>query len=196
MCMPPKKTSTRLDITLPDTLVKKIRAHADERGITVSGLIGEAVRSYLDGGNAPSSSGPVTLSPGIEALIQERVKLAVEETLSRVTVSAPPAPGTPHEPAKKRVTSGGGKAEVPDDIRAQMQKHTAGTLENAIKTVCNPDNNPDIKTVNRGTLYGFVKGTATTTKAEYLEQIKLGLEYLERLDSVKQDTGSLSYYTH
>ncbi|WP_363255255.1 hypothetical protein, partial [Methanospirillum sp.] len=34
--MPPKKTSTRLDITLPISLVERLRAFADQEGTTVS----------------------------------------------------------------------------------------------------------------------------------------------------------------
>ena len=185
--MPPKKTSTRLDITLPDTLVKKIRAHADEREITVSGLIGEAVRSYLEGGSTPSSHGPVMLSPDIDALIQERVNLAVEETLSRLPGAPGPAPAPiqPVQPIRMVRTPSvkTGKAVVPEDIRERMQRYTAATLARGINEACNPDNDPDVRLITRGTLQGFVKGTAKTTDPEYLEQILRGLEYLEKLGS-------------
>ena len=96
--MPPKKTSTRLDISLPISLVERLRAFADQEGTTVSSVIGQAVRAHLDGGGpAPSpSSGQMTLSPAdIDSLISQRVEAALQEHLSKLTSPVAPAPVTP-----------------------------------------------------------------------------------------------------
>lgn len=206
--MPPKKTSTRLDISLPISLVERLRAFADQEGVTVSSVIGQAVRVHLDGGGpAPSSpsSGQMTLSPaGIDSLIRQRVEAALQEHLSRL-----PAPVTPEipvpvapapelsgdqvsEPArvtvpetititKKPSPVHAGKVLVPEDIRKAIidNGYTAAQMANVIRAIFNPDNDTEIKTITRGTLQGFVKGTASMTSPEYCGQIVKAVEYLE-----------------
>jgi len=204
--MPPKKTSARLDITLPISLVEMLRAHADREGLTVSSVIGQAVSAHLDGGGpAPSpSSGQMTLSPAdIDSLISQRVEAALQEHLSRL-----PAPVTPEipvpvapapelsgdqvsEPAPvtvpetititKKPPVHAGKVTVPEDIRKAIIEngYTAATLANTIKAIFNPNNDPMIKTITRGTLQGYVTGTASMTSPEYCEQIVKAVEYLE-----------------
>jgi len=204
--MPPKKTSTRLDITLPISLVERLRAHAEEQGITISSFIGQAVRSHLDGGGpapSPSSAHQMTLPSDIDSLISQRVEAALQEHLSRL-----PAPVTPEipvpvapapelsgdqvsEPAPvtvpetititKKPPVHAGKVTVPEDIRKAIIEngYTAATLANTIKAIFNPNNDPMIKTITRGTLQGYVTGTASMTSPEYCEQIVKAVEYLE-----------------
>ena len=197
--MPPKKTSERLDITLPEGLVRRIRDRAEERETTISGLIGEAVRAYLDGGSTPSSPGQVMLSSDIETLIQERITRSVEEHLSRLPGTSIPArePCERREPIKipKEKEVPLGKVQVPDDIKEKMKRYTAATLANAINAVCNPGNDSSIQIISRGTLQGFVKGNAKTTKAEYMEQIIRGLETLETQETQKNTHTDLSGFS-
>mgnify|MGYP001363482244 CR=1 FL=1 len=203
--MPPKKTSTRLDITLPISLVERLRAHAEEQGITISSFIGQAVRSHLDGGGpAPSpSSGQMTLSPAdIDSLISQRVEEALRVHMSKLPVSSQVVTAAPTpesiasddqvtEPAPERVRTPisirkerpahAGKVTVPEDIRKAIIEngYTAATLANTIKAIFNPNNDPMIKTITRGTLQGYVTGTASMTSPEYCEQIVKAVEYLE-----------------
>ena len=211
--MPPKKTSTRLDITLPISLVERLRAFADQEGTTVSSVIGQAVRVHLDGGGpAPSpSSGQMTLSPAdIDSLISQRVEAALQEHLSKLTSPVAPAPVTPEisvpvapipesipsgdqvkEPARvtvpetititKKPPVHAGKVPVPEDIRKAIidNGYTAAQMANVIRAIFNPDNDTEIKTITRGTLQGFAKGTASMTSPEYCEQIIKAVEYLE-----------------
>lgn len=199
--MPPKKTSTRLDITLPISLVDRLRAHTEEQGITISSFIGQAVRSHLDGGGpAPSPSpGQMTLSPAdIDSLISQRVEEALRAHMSKLPVAPVSIPSdvpsmavTPGQvtlgevgnPApviiKKEPVVPVGKVTVPVDIREKMTHYTASTIEKAILATSNPDHNPEIKTIARGTLQGFVKGTSSITSPEYCEQIIKAVEYLE-----------------
>jgi hypothetical protein len=216
--MPPKKTSTRLDITLPISLVEMLRAHADREGLTVSSFIGQAVRAHLDGGGpAPSpSSGQMTLSPAdIDSLISQRVEAALQEHLSKLTSPVAPAPVTPEISVPESIPSGDqvseparitvpetititkkppihtGKVPVPEDIRKAITEsgYTAATLANTIKAIFNPNNDPKIKTITRGTLQGYVTGTASMTSPEYCDQIVKAVEYLE---SQKKDHPDLS----
>jgi len=221
--MPPKKTSTRLDITLPISLVERLRAFADQEGTTVSSVIGQAVRVHLDGGGpAPSpSSGQMTLSPAdIDSLISQRVEAALQEHLSKLTSPVAPAPVTPEisvpvapvpesipsgdqvkEPARvtvpetititKKPPVHAGKVPVPEDIRKAIidNGYTAAQMANVIRAIFNPDNDTEIKTITRGTLQGFAKGTASMTSPEYCEQIVKAVEYLE---SQKKDHPDLS----
>ena len=222
--MPPKKTSTRLDITLPISLVERLRAFADQEGTTVSSVIGQAVRVHLDGGGpAPSSpsSGQMTLSPAdIDSLISQRVEAALQEHLSKLTSPVAPAPVTPEisvpvapipesipsgdqvkEPARvtvpetititKKPPVHAGKVPVPEDIRKAIidNGYTAAQMANVIRAIFNPNNDPKIKTITRGTLQGFAKGTASMTSPEYCEQIVKAVEYLE---SQKKDHPDLS----
>jgi len=221
--MPPKKTSTRLDITLPISLVERLRAFADQEGITVSSVIGQAVRFHLDGGGpAPSpSSGQMTLSPAdIDSLISQRVEAALQEHLSKLTSPVAPAPVTPEisvpvapgpesipsedqvsEPARETVPETititkkppvhAGKVPVPEDVRKAITEngYTAATLANTIKAIFNPNNDPKIKTITRGTLQGYVTGTASMTSPEYCEQIVKAVGYLE---SQKKEHADLS----
>ena len=214
MCMPPKKTSTRLDITLPISLVEMLRAHADREGLTVSSVIGQAVRAHLEGpAPSPSSAHQMTLPSDIDSLISQRVEAALQEHLSRL-----PAPVTPEipvpvapapelsgdqvsEPARvtvpetititKKPPVHTGKVPVPEDIRKAITEsgYTAATLANTIKAIFNPNNDPMIKTITRGTLQGYVTGTASMTSPEYCEQIVKAVEYLE---SQKKDHPDLS----
>lgn len=214
MCMPPKKTSTRLDITLPISLVEMLRAHADREGLTVSSVISQAVRVYLEGpAPSPSSAHQMTLPSDIDSLISQRVEAALQEHLSRL-----PAPVTPEipvpvapapelsgdqvsEPAPvtvpetititKKPPVHAGKVTVPEDIRKAIIEngYTAATLANTIKAIFNPNNDPMIKTITRGTLQGYVTGTASMTSPEYCEQIVKAVEYLE---SQKKDHPDLS----
>jgi len=203
--MPPKKTSTRLDITLPISLVERLRAFADQEGTTVSSVISQAVKAHLDGGRpAPSPAHQITLSPAdIDSLISQRVEAALLEHLSRLPAPVSheiPVPVThapeilpevsgdqvseqTHEtvitPAKKEKPVPTGKVPLPEDIRKAAMNYTAATLANAILAMFNPDNNPEVKTVSKGTLQGFVKGTASTTSPEYCEQIVKAVTYLE-----------------
>ena len=216
--MPPKKTSARLDITLPISLVERLRAFADQEGTTVSSVIGQAVRVHLDGGGpAPSpSSGQMTLSPAdIDSLISQRVEAALQEHLSKLTSPVAPAPVTPEISVPESIPSGdqvsepapvtvpetititkkppvhAGKVTVPEDIRKAIIEngYTAATLANTIKAIFNPNNDPKIKTITRGTLQGYVTGTASMTSPEYCEQIVKAVEYLE---SQKKDHPDLS----
>lgn len=222
--MPPKKTSTRLDITLPISLVERLRAFADQEGTTVSSVIGQAVRVHLDGGGpAPSSpsSGQMTLSPAdIDSLISQRVEAALQEHLSKLTSPVAPAPVTPEisvpvAPVPESIPSGDqvkepvrvtvpetvtitkkppvhtGKVPVPEDIRKAITEsgYTAATLANTIKAIFNPNNDPKIKTITRGTLQGYVTGTASMTSEDYCKQIVTAVEYLE---SQKKDHPDLS----
>ncbi|KAF5028559.1 hypothetical protein DSECCO2_657770 [anaerobic digester metagenome] len=198
--MPPKKTSTRLDITLPISLVEMLRAHADREGLTVSSVIGQAVRAHLDGGGpAPSpSSGQMTLSPAdIDSLISQRVEAALQEHLSKLTSPVAPAPVTPEISVPETITITKkppihtGKVPVPEDIRKAITEsgYTAATLANTIKAIFNPNNDPKIKTITRGTLQGYVTGTASMTSPEYCDQIVKAVEYLE---SQKKDHPDLS----
>jgi len=212
--MPPKKTSTRLDITLPISLVEMLRAHADREGLTVSSVISQAVRVYLEGpAPSPSSAHQMTLPSDIDSLISQRVEAALQEHLSRL-----PAPVTPEipvpvapapelsgdqvsEPAPvtvpetititKKPPVHAGKVTVPEDIRKAIIEngYTAATLANTIKAIFNPNNDTEIKTITRGTLQGFAKGTASMTSPEYCEQIVKAVEYLE---SQKKDHPDLS----
>jgi len=212
--MPPKKTSTRLDITLPISLVEMLRAHADREGLTVSSVIGQAVRAHLEGpAPSPSSAHQMTLPSDIDSLISQRVEAALQEHLSRL-----PAPVTPEipvpvapapelsgdqvsEPAPvtvpetititKKPPVHAGKVTVPEDIRKAIIEngYTAATLANTIKAIFNPNNDPMIKTITRGTLQGYVTGTASMTSPEYCEQIVKAVEYLE---SQKKDHPDLS----
>ena len=211
--MPPKKTSTRLDITLPISLVDRLRAHTEEQGITISSFIGQAVRSHLDGGGpAPSPSpGQMTLSPAdIDSLISQRVEAALQEHLSKLTSPVAPAPVTPEisvpvapvpesipsgdqvkEPARvtvpetititKKPPVHAGKVPVPEDIRKAIidNGYTAAQMANVIRAIFNPNNDPKIKTITRGTLQGYVTGTASMTSPEYCDQIVKAVEYLE-----------------
>jgi hypothetical protein len=212
--MPPKKTSTRLDITLPISLVERLRAFADQEGTTVSSVIGQAVRVHLDGGGpAPSSpsSGQMTLSPAdIDSLISQRVEAALQEHLSKLTSPVAPAPVTPEisvpvapvpesipsgdqvkEPARvtvpetititKKPPVHAGKVPVPEDIRKAIidNGYTAAQMANVIRAIFNPNNDPKIKTITRGTLQGYVTGTASMTSPEYCDQIVKAVEYLE-----------------
>jgi len=202
--MPPKKTSARLDITLPISLVEMLRAHADREGLTVSSVIGQAVRAHLEGpAPSPSSAHQMTLPSDIDSLISQRVEAALQEHLSRL-----PAPVTPEipvpvapapelsgdqvsEPAPvtvpetititKKPPVHAGKVTVPEDIRKAIIEngYTAATLANTIKAIFNPNNDPMIKTITRGTLQGYVTGTASMTSPEYCEQIVKAVEYLE-----------------
>jgi len=217
--MPPKKTSTRLDITLPISLVERLRAFADQEGTTVSSVIGQAVRVHLDGGGpAPSSpsSGQMTLSPAdIDSLISQRVEAALQEHLSKLTSPVTPEISVPVAPIPESIPSGdqvkeparvtvpetititkkppvhAGKVTVPEDIRKAIIEngYTAATLANTIKAIFNPNNDPMIKTITRGTLQGFAKGTASMTSPEYCDQIVKAVEYLE---SQKKDHPDLS----
>ena len=223
--MPPKKTSTRLDITLPISLVERLRAFADQEGTTVSSVIGQAVRAHMDGGGpAPSpSSGQMTLSPAdIDSLISQRVEAALQEHLSKLTSPVAPAPVTPEisvpvapvpesipsgdqvkEPARvtvpetititKKPPVHAGKVPVPEDIRKAIidNGYTAAQMANVIRAIFNPDNDTEIKTITRGTLQGFVKGTASMTSPEYCDQIVKAVEYLA-LESQKKDHPDLS----
>jgi len=212
--MPPKKTSTRLDITLPISLVEMLRAHADREGLTVSSVISQAVRVYLEGpAPSPSSAHQMTLPSDIDSLISQRVEAALQEHLSRL-----PAPVTPEipvpvapapelsgdqvsEPAPvtvpetititKKPPVHAGKVTVPEDIRKAITEsgYTAATLANTIKAIFNPNNDPKIKTITRGTLQGYVTGTASMTSPEYCDQIVKAVEYLE---SQKKDHPDLS----
>ena len=217
MCMPPKKTSTRLDITLPISLVEMLRAHADREGLTVSSVISQAVRVYLEGpAPSPSSAHQMTLPSDIDSLISQRVEAALQEHLSRL-----PAPVTPEipvpvapapelsgdqvsEPArvtvpetititKKPSPVHAGKVLVPEDIRKAIidNGYTAAQMANVIRAIFNPDNDTEIKTITRGTLQGFVKGTASMTSPEYCDQIVKAVEYLA-LESQKKDHPDLS----
>lgn len=233
--MPPKKTSTRLDITLPISLVERLRAFADQEGTTVSSVISQAVRVHLDGG-APSPSivrgqrmieeeevkaiGKTTIleffnsSEGEKYLLDraiESLQTMTPEEQKRVitglgwTVPAAPGPESipsedqVSEPAPERVRAPisiktekpipVGKVPVPEYIRRKATGYTAATLANTIHAIFNPDNNPEIKTITRGTLQGFVKGTASMTSPEYCEQIVKAVEYLE---SQKADHADLS----
>jgi len=214
--MPPKKTSTRLDITLPISLVEMLRAHADREGLTVSSVISQAVRVYLEGpAPSPSSALQMTLPSDIDSLISQRVEAALQEHLSRL-----PAPVTPEipvpvapapelsgdqvsEPAPvtvpetititKKPPVHAGKVTVPEDIRKAIIEngYTAATLANTIKAIFNPNNDPKIKTSTRGTLQGYVTGTASMTSPEYCDQIVKAVEYLA-LESQKKDHPDLS----
>jgi len=206
--MPPKKTSTRLDITLPISLVDRLRAFADQEGTTVSSVIGQAVRVHLDGGGpAPSpSSGQMTLSPAdIDSLISQRVEAALQEHLSKLTSPVTPEISVPVAPIPESIPSGdqvkeparvtvpetititkkppvhAGKVPVPEDIRKAITEsgYTAATLANTIKAIFNPNNDPKIKTITRGTLQGYVTGTASMTSEDYCKQIVTAVEYLE-----------------
>jgi len=195
--MPPKKTCTRLDISLPISLVEMLRAHADREGLTVSSVISQAVRVYLEG-PAPSSpsSGQMTLSPAdIDSLISQRVEAALQEHLSRlpapvtpeIPVPVAPAPVTPEISVPETITITkkppvhAGKVTVPEDIRKAITEsgYTAATLANTIKAIFNPNNDPKIKTITRGTLQGYVTGTASMTSEDYCKQIVTAVEYLE-----------------
>lgn len=216
--MPPKKTSTRLDITLPISLVERLRAFADQEGTTVSSVIGQAVRFHLDGGGpAPSpSSGQMTLSPAdIDSLISQRVEAALQEHLSKLTSPVTPEISAPVAPVPESIPSGdqvkeparvtvpetititkkppvhAGKVPVPEDIRKAITEsgYTAATLANTIKAIFNPNNDPKIKTITRGTLQGYVTGTASMTSPEYCEQIVKAVGYLE---SQKKEHADLS----
>lgn len=216
--MPPKKTSTRLDITLPISLVERLRAFADQEGTTVSSVIGQAVRFHLDGGGpAPSpSSGQMTLSPAdIDSLISQRVEAALQEHLSKLTSPVTPEISVPVAPIPESIPSGdqvkeparvtvpetititkkppvhAGKVPVPEDIRKAIidNGYTAATLANTIKAIFNPNNDPKIKTITRGTLQGYVTGTASMTSPEYCEQIVKAVGYLE---SQKKEHADLS----
>jgi len=186
--MPPKKTSTRLDITLPISLVERLRAFADQEGTTVSSVIGQAVRVHLDGGGpAPSSpsSGQMTLSPAdIDSLISQRVEAALQEHLSKLTSPVTPEISVPVAPIPESIPSGDqvkeparvtvpetititkkppvhtGKVPVPEDIRKAIteNEYTAATLANIIKAIFNPNNDPKIKTITRGTLQALLRG--------------------------------------
>lgn len=216
--MPPKKTSTRLDITLPISLVERLRAFADREGLTVSSVIGQAVRAHLDGGGpAPSpSSGQMTLSPAdIDSLISQRVEAALQEHLSKLTSPVAPAPVTPEISVPESIPSGdqvseparvtvpetititkkppvhAGKVPVPEDIRKAIidNGYTAAQMANVIRAIFNPDNDTEIKTITRGTLQGYVTGTASMTSEDYCKQIVTAVEYLE---SQKKDHPDLS----
>jgi len=217
--MPPKKTSTRLDITLPISLVERLRAFADQEGTTVSSVIGQAVRVHLDGGGpAPSSpsSGQMTLSPAdIDSLISQRVEAALQEHLSKLTSPVTPEISVPVAPIPESIPSGdqvkeparvtvpetititkkppvhAGKVPVPEDIRKAIidNGYTAAQMANVIRAIFNPDNDTEIKTITRGTLQGFAKGTASMTSPEYCDQIVKAVEYLE---SQKKDHPDLS----
>lgn len=198
--MPPKKTSTRLDITLPISLVEMLRAHADREGLTVSSVIGQAVRAHLEGpAPSPSSAHQMTLPSDIDSLISQRVEAALQEHLSRlpapvtpeIPVPVAPAPelsGDPvSEPARvtvpvKRSAKSGpasGKVEIPADVLKKAQIFKAAAIENTIISIFNPERDPAIETIKKGTIQGFVKGTARTTDPEYLKQVTKALEVLE-----------------
>lgn len=205
MCMPPKKTSTRLDITLPISLVEMLRAHADREGLTVSSVIGQAVRSHLEGpAPSPSSAHQMTLPSDIDSLIRQRVEAALQEHLSRLPAPVTPEISVPVAPApelsgdqvseparitvpetvtitKKPSPVHAGKVLVPEDIRKAIidNGYTAAQMANVIREIFNPDNDTEIKTITRGTLQGFVKGTASMTSPEYCDQIVKAVEYLE-----------------
>jgi len=220
--MPPKKTSARLDITLPISLVEMLRAHADREGLTISAVIGQAVRAHLEGPAPSPSSGQMTLSPAdIDSLISQRVEAALQEHLSKLTSPVAPAPVTPEisvpvAPVPESIPSGDqvkepvrvtvpetititkkppihtGKVPVPEDIRKAITEsgYTAATLANTIKAIFNPDNDPKIKTITRGTLQGYVAGTASMTSPDYCKQIVTAVEYLE---SQKKDHPDLGF---
>ena len=207
--MPPKKTSTRLDITLPISLVEMLRAHADREGLTVSSVIGQAVRAHLDGGGtapSPSSGHQMTLPSDIDSLISQRVEAALQEHLSRLPAPVTPEISVPVAPVPESIPSGdqvkeparvtvpetititkkpspvhAGKVLVPEDIRKAIidNGYTAAQMANVIRAIFNPDNDTEIKTITRGTLQGFVKGTASMTSPEYCDQIVKAVEYLE-----------------
>lgn len=203
--MPPKKTSTRLDITLPISLVEMLRAHADREGLTVSSVIGQAVRSHLEGpAPSPSSAHQMTLPSDIDSLIRQRVEAALQEHLSRLPAPVTPEISVPVAPApelsgdqvseparitvpetvtitKKPSPVHAGKVLVPEDIRKAIidNGYTAAQMANVIREIFNPDNDTEIKTITRGTLQGFVKGTASMTSPEYCDQIVKAVEYLE-----------------
>lgn len=212
--MPPKKTSTRLDITLPISLVERLRAHADREGLTVSSVIGQAVRAHLEGpAPSPSSAHQMTLPSDIDSLISQRVEAALQEHLSKLTSPVTPEIPVPVAPAPelsgdqvsepapvtvpetititKKPPVHAGKVTVPEDIRKAIIEngYTAATLANTIKAIFNPNNDPMIKTITRGTLQGYVTGTASMTSPEYCEQIVKAVEYLE---SQKKDHPDLS----
>ena len=202
--MPPKKTSTRLDITLPISLVEMLRAHADREGLTVSAVIGQAVRAHLEGpAPSPSSAHQMTLPSDIDSLIRQRVEAALQEHLSRLPAPVTPEISVPVAPApelsgdqvseparitvpetvtitKKPSPVHAGKVLVPEDIRKAIidNGYTAAQMANVIRAIFNPDNDPKIKTITRGTLQGFVKGTASMTSPEYCDQIVKAVEYL------------------
>lgn len=205
MCMPPKKTSARLDITLPISLVEMLRAHADREGLTVSAVIGQAVRAHLEGpAPSPSSAHQMTLPSDIDSLIRQRVEAALQEHLSRLPAPVTPEISVPVAPApelsgdqvseparitvpetvtitKKPSPVHAGKVLVPEDIRKAIidNGYTAAQMANVIRAIFNPDNDTEIKTITRGTLQGFVKGTASMTSPEYCDQIVKAVEYLE-----------------
>jgi hypothetical protein len=229
--MPPKKTSARLDITLPISLAERLRAHADREGTTVSSVISQAVRGYLDGG-APSPSvmrgqrmieeeevkaiGRTTIleffnsSEGEKYLIdratetlqrmsqeeQRRVLIGlgwtIPESASGDQIPQPVRPPVPETiTITKRPPVHTGKIPVPEHIRKAITEngYTAAQIANVILAIFNPNRDPAIRTITRGTLQGFAKGTATMTSPEYCEQIVRAVEYLE---SQRKDHPDLS----
>ncbi len=199
MCMPPKKTSARLDITLPISLAERLRAHADREGLTISAVIGQAVRAHLEGpAPSPSSAHQMTLPSDIDSLISQRVEAALQEHLSKLTSPVAPAPVTPEISVPETITITKkppvrvGKVPVPEDVRKAITEsgYTAATLANTIKAIFNPDNDPKIKTITRGTLQGYVAGTASMTSPDYCKQIVTAVEYLE---SQKKDHPDLGF---
>ena len=144
------------------------------------------------------------------------MEAALQEHLSKLTSPVAPAPVTPEISVPESIPSGdqvkeparvtvpetititkkpspvhAGKVLVPEDIRKAIidNGYTAAQMANVIRAIFNPDNDTEIKTITRGTLQGFVKGTASMTSPEYCDQIVKAVEYLE---SQKKDHPDLS----
>ena len=127
----------------------------------------------------PEISVPVAPAPELSGdQVSEPARITVPET---VTITKKPSPVH------------AGKVLVPEDIRKAIidNGYTAAQMANVIRAIFNPDNDTEIKTITRGTLQGFVKGTASMTSPEYCDQIVKAVEYLA-LESQKKDHPDLS----
>ena len=114
--------------------------------------------------SVPVAPGPESIPSGDH--VSEPARVTVPET---ITITKKPSPVH------------AGKVPVPEDIRKAIidNGYTAAQMANVIRAIFNPDNDTEIKTITRGTLQGFAKGTASMTSPEYCDQIVKAVEYLE-----------------
>lgn len=185
MHMPPKKTTMRIDITLPISLVDRLRTYADEKGVTLSGVVSRALQAHLDGGGGtPSPPGQQAgLPSNIDEMLTQRVEAALLEYLTseksdalfeRLSSRLPAAPMVAQATKEKRASKTGtgireGKVMIPEDLRARLQKYGPAEIEHATGDI-----------VTKGTVHGIIKKGAKTTSPVFLEAL---IEAADRLEA-------------
>lgn len=184
----------RVNITIEEDLHDQASDYADAQGMAFSVLVSKAVRSFMEGGSAPSPSSPgLTHQNLLEFLRSDEGKgvildIAREAVPAPVPVLVPAAPShdtvvpvTVTAPVQKSVKPGpnAGKVTIPEDVLKKAMKYKAAAIENTILSIFNPEKDTKIETIKKGTIQGFVKGTARTTDPEYLKQVVKALEVLE-----------------